>query len=221
VLPWENPTVLASAFSLVMLGLGGASGFINMSYTLNSTIHNTQWVTGHFHLIFGGAIVIVYFAIAYELWPRLLSRPLAAPKLVRLQLWSWFVGMLVVALPWHLVGVMGEPRRMAYYDFNNPGLAQQAIWVSVSAIGGFVLVFSAFLLITILLASHRRPVAVIPPLTFALALRPVRKLPVSLNSFGVWMLLVVALTVANYGYPLVQLLVQPDASVPAYRTENR
>ncbi len=53
-LPWDRPFVLASAFSLVMLGLGGAGGLINMSYALNSTIHNTQWVTGHFHLIYGG-----------------------------------------------------------------------------------------------------------------------------------------------------------------------
>ena len=74
---------------------------------------------------------------------------------------------------------MGEPRRMAYYDFNDPGLAQKAIWVSVSTIGGFILVFSALLLVIILLASHRRAVAIIPPLTFALALRPLRKLPVS------------------------------------------
>jgi cytochrome c oxidase subunit 1 len=110
---------------------------------------------------------------------------------------------------------------MAYYDFNNPGLAQQAIWVSVSAIGGFVLVFSALLLVIILVASHRRPVAAIPPLTFALALRPERKLPASLNSFGVWMLLVVALTIANYGYPLMQLALQPGASVPAYRADSR
>ena len=82
------------------------------------------------------------------------------------------------AWPWHLVGIMGEPRRMAYYDFNDPGLAQKAIWVSVSTIGGFILVFSALLLVIILLASHRRAVAIIPPLTFALALRPLRKLPV-------------------------------------------
>ena len=79
-LPWDRPFVLASAFSLIMLGLGGASGLINMSYVLNSTVHNTQWVTGHFHLIYGGAVVIMYFAIAYELWPRLTGRPLAAPR---------------------------------------------------------------------------------------------------------------------------------------------
>ena len=145
-LPWDRPFVLASAFSLVMLGLGGASGLINMSYALNSTVHNTQWVTGHFHLIYGGSIVIMYFAIAYELWPRLTGRPLVAPKVVRLQLWTWFIGMLVTTLPWHLVGLMGQPRRMAYFDYTDPALAPQAIWVSVSAVGGFVLVFSALLL---------------------------------------------------------------------------
>ena len=63
----------------------------------------------------------MYFAIAYELWPRLTGRPLASPRLVRLQLWTWFGGMLIVTLPWHLVGVMGQPRRMAYYDLHRSG----------------------------------------------------------------------------------------------------
>jgi cytochrome c oxidase subunit 1 len=221
VLPWDRPVVLASAFSLVMLGLGGASGLINMSYAFNSTVHNTQWVTGHFHLIYGGAIVIMYFAIAYELWPRLTGRPLAAPTLVRLQLWTWFVGILVVTLPWHLVGLMGQPRRMAYYDYNDPAMAPQAIWVSLSAIGGFVLVVSALLLVGVLLASHRTPTAAISPLAFSLAIRPPRTLPASLNGFRVWMLLVVALTIANYGFPLAQALLLPDTSVPAYRVGAR
>ena len=39
----------------------------------------------------------------------------------------------------------------------DPALAPQAIWVSLSAVGGFVLVFSALLLIGVLLASHRAP----------------------------------------------------------------
>ena len=163
----------------------------------------------------------MYFAIAYELWPRLTGRPLAAPKLVRLQLWTWFVGMLVVTLPWHVVGVMGQPRRMAYYDYTDPALAPQAIWVSVSAVGGFVLVFSAVLLIGILIASHRSRVATVPPLTFSLAVRPPRSLPASLNGFGVWMLLVVALTVANYGYPIAQFLFLQGTAVPAFPVQVR
>jgi heme/copper-type cytochrome/quinol oxidase subunit 1 len=70
--------MLAVTFSFVMLGLGGAGGLVNMSYQLNETVHNTQWVTGHFHLIFGGAIVIMYFMVAYELWPQLTALGAAA-----------------------------------------------------------------------------------------------------------------------------------------------
>ena len=97
----------------------------------------------------------------------------------------------------HLVGMMGQPRRMAYYDFSNPALASQGVWVTVSAIGGFVLVFSAALFIGVLLASHRGPTAAISPLKFSLAVNPPRRLPKSLNSFGIWAALVLALTVAK------------------------
>jgi cytochrome c oxidase subunit 1 len=50
VLPWDEPMVLAVALSLIMLGLGGFGGIINMSYAMNMMIHNTSWVTAHFHL---------------------------------------------------------------------------------------------------------------------------------------------------------------------------
>ncbi len=219
-LPWDRPLVLASGFALLMLGLGGAGGLINMSYAFNSTIHNTQWVTGHFHLIYGGSIVIMYFAIAYELWPHLTGHKLAAPKLVRLQLWTWCVGMLIVTLPWHLVGIMGQPRRMAYYDYTDPALAPQAIWVSISALGGFVLLFSALLLVGILFASQRGPVAENSPLKFSLAVHPPSFLPASLNGFRVWTLLVVALTLANYGFPLAQFLFLENTGVPAYAVQG-
>src|SRR5579862_52527 len=84
-LPWSNPMMLALAFSFVMLGLGGAGGLINMSYQMNETVHNTQWVTGHFHLIFGGAIVMMYFMIAYDLWPSLTGTGPLSERLVKAQ----------------------------------------------------------------------------------------------------------------------------------------
>ncbi len=62
-----------------MLGLGGFGGVVNMSYAMNSMIHNTQWVTAHFHLIFGGAVLIMYMAIAYEFWPKLIGTQAGEP----------------------------------------------------------------------------------------------------------------------------------------------
>jgi cytochrome c oxidase subunit 1 len=47
-LPWNNPILLAPAFSFAMLDFGGAGGVINMSYQLDATVHNTQFITGHF-----------------------------------------------------------------------------------------------------------------------------------------------------------------------------
>jgi cytochrome c oxidase subunit 1 len=207
--------MLVLAFSFVMLGLGGAGGLINMSYQLNSTIHNTQWVTGHFHLIFGGAIVIMYFAIAYELWPQLTGRALCSLGLVRTQLWLWFIGMMVVTLPWHYVGLLGAPRRMAYYDYSAPGLDQQAIWVAMSAIGGFVLVISGVLFVYILAKSQFGPLAQLKEFRFSLAIHPVDHVPAALNSFGLWVALMIALTVVNYSVPIFQLLRLQQTSVPA------
>jgi len=45
-----------------------------MSYGMNAMVHNTSWVTAHFHMIFGGSVVMMYFAITYEIWPKLTGR---------------------------------------------------------------------------------------------------------------------------------------------------
>jgi cytochrome c oxidase subunit I len=218
-LPWDNPVMLAVTFSFVMLGFGGAGGIINMSYQLNETVHNTQWVTGHFHLIFGGAIVIMYFVVAYELWPQLTGCRALPAGLLRAQLWLWFVGMMVLTAPWHLVGILGMPRRMAYYDYANPALAGQAWTVVASVIGGAILVVSAFLFIWILWRS-RRAEAEPAPFTFSVAAHPSHT-PALLNGFALWVGMMIALTVVNYGFPIAQLALLPETSVPAVHMGGR
>ena len=215
-LPWDNPMMLAVTFSFVMLGFGGAGGIINMSYQLNETIHNTQWVTGHFHLIFAGAIVIMYFMVAYDLWPQLTKcRPLST-GLIKVQLWTWFLGMLVLTMPWHLVGLLGMPRRMAYFDYTHPDLQAQAWTVTVSTIGGFVLVVSGLLFIYIL-AVARKGAAEPAPFTFSAPAHPGERTPLALNGFAIWVTMMIALTVVNYGFPIAQLATLKETSVPAVR----
>ena len=213
-LPWHEPMMLAVTFSFVMLGLGGAGGLINMSYQLNETIHNTQWVTGHFHLIFAGAIVIMYFMLAYELWPQLTGCAPLSTRLVKMQLWSWFVGMLILTGPWHWVGILGMPRRMASFDYTDPTLQAMAWPVVVSTVGGFVLVASALLFVGILVRARKSGEAP-APFTFSVAVHMPRRVPAALNGFGLWVALMIALTVVNYGFPIAQLVMLEGTSVPA------
>jgi cytochrome c oxidase subunit I len=217
VLPWRNPVMLGAALSFVMLGFGGAGGLINMSYQLNATIHNTQWITGHFHLIFAGAIVIMYFVIAYDVWPHLTGRALDSFGLMRAQLWLWFVGMIVLTFPWHWVGILGMPRRMAFYDYSDPSIAAQAVWVTMSVIGGAILVLSGALFLVVLARGQTSPRAEPGAYRFSVAARPPRSLPAALNGFGLWLGLMVALTVINYGFPIAHLLATPGTAVPAVR----
>jgi cytochrome c oxidase subunit 1 len=220
-LPWSNPIMLAAALSFVMLGFGGAGGLINMSYQLDATIHNTQWITGHFHLIFAGAIVIMYFAIAYDLWPHLTGRTLLDLGLMRAQLWLWFVGMIVTTFPWHWVGILGMPRRMAYFDYSDPAIAPEALSVTLSAFGGFILVISGFLFILVLIRGQRAPHTDAGPYRFATAMHPPTALPAALNGYALWITLMIGLTITNYGYPILQLLARQGSSVPAVYVGTR
>jgi len=214
-LPWKEPMVLAVGLSLVMLGLGGFGGLINMSYAMNSMIHNTSWVTAHFHLIFGGAVVIMYFAVAYDIWPRITGKPLRSKALARTQLWLWFAGMMIATLPWHVTGLMGQPRRVAVFDYSDPFVAQMGPLVIVSVIGGAILLVSALLLIMILVRSQLGERRLEAPLRYALAVNPPRTVPASLNGFAMWNAIVLVVMLFAYGYPIAQFFIL-KSNVPAY-----
>jgi cytochrome c oxidase subunit 1 len=205
-LPWERPMVLAGGLAFIMLGFGGWGGLINMSYGMNALIHNTSWVTAHFHLIFGGSVVIMYFAIAYVIWPRLTGQEAVSAGPMRMQLWLWFIGMMVTTLPWHMLGLFGQPRRVALFDYSNPQIAYWGPWTIVSTIGGFMLLASGLMFVWNLAtlfrgeASHR-------PMAYSLAVHPPHRLPSALNGFKLWNGLVALLMLVAYGWPIAQFFV--------------
>jgi cytochrome c oxidase subunit 1 len=215
VLPWDEPMILAVGLSLVMLGFGGFGGLVNMSYDMNSMIHNTSWVPAHFHLMFGGAVVIMYFAIAYEMWPRITGKPLRSKRLARWQLWLWFLGMFITTIPWHITGLMGQPRRVAIFDYGDPFLAPMSTLVIISVIGGLILLLSAILLITVLVCSQLGDAVLPAPLRYALAVNPPIRVPAALNGFALWNAILLMFMIVEYGYPIGQFFFL-KSSVPAY-----
>jgi cytochrome c oxidase subunit I len=214
-LPWDEPMILAVGLSLVMLAFGGGGGLINMSYDMNSMIHNTAWIPAHFHLIFGGAVVIMYFAIAYEMWPRMTGKPLRSKRLALWQLWLWFAGMLVTTIPWHIAGLMGQPRRVATFDYGDPLLAPMVPLVVLSVIGAFILLLSAVIFITVLVRSQLGDRVLQAPLRYALAVNPPVQIPRALNGFALWNAILLMFMIVEYGYPIGQFFAL-KSSVPVY-----
>lgn len=218
-LPWGRPMVLATGLAFLMLFWGGGGGLINMSYGMNAMVHNTSWVTAHFHLIFGGTVVIMYFAIAYAMWPVVTGRAFPSMKPLLMQLWLWFIGMMVMTLPWHWTGLQGQWRRIAAFDYSNPLIASWGPWVIVSLIGGIILAVSALMFVWNLITLHRSstPRADIAEVPYAEAIHPPGRIPASLNGFGLWNILVAVLMLLAYGYPIAQFFIDPPPQAVVHR----
>lgn len=204
-LKWGEPTVLAGILALFMLIVGGFGGLVNASYAQNTVVHNTQWITAHFHYIFGGVAVTGYFGLAYWLWPRLTGRALWSPGLALAQLWLWVIGLNILSLPWHWVGLLGMPRRIAYYAYAPEVWQAWLPWTGIMIVGGVLMLVSGLLLVFNLALSHRGPVAAMAPeLRFARTSEPVLAVPGPLNGFALWNWLLVILMAVSWGYPIVQ-----------------
>ncbi|MDX2477039.1 MAG: b(o/a)3-type cytochrome-c oxidase subunit 1 [Gammaproteobacteria bacterium] len=215
-LPWNNPIVLAALLALLMLTFGGFGGMINASYSMNAMVHNTQWITGHFHLIFAGTTVIMYFGTAYYLWPKMSGKALYSTKLAVYQLWFWFIGMLVLTLPWHQLGIAGQPRRISSTPYDE-SLVQSWITAEYAMIaGGLVLVVSALMLVYNLFKTHGNAQAETNlEVEYAESLHSTARMPKLMNSFGFWVALIVIYMVASYGYPILQFfLMETFGTVP-------
>nr|WP_281411510.1 cbb3-type cytochrome c oxidase subunit I [Enterovirga sp. DB1703] len=218
-LPWDRPMVLTTGLAFFMLWFGGGGGLINMSYGMNAMVHNTSWVTAHFHLIFGGTVVIMYFAIAYAIWPTLTGRAFASNRPLRLQLWLWFVGMMVMTLPWHYLGLQGQWRRVSEFNYADPNIAGWGPWVVVSLLGGLVLLVSGLMFLWNLFGLHRAPLAArLPDIRYALAVHPPVRVPAALNGFRMWNVVVAALMLLAYGFPIAQFFLNSPPEAIVHRT---
>ena len=206
-MPWGNPMVLATILAMLMLTFGGFGGVINASYSLNALIHDTQWVTGHFHLIFGGTTVIMYFAVAFWAWPRMTGRALFSRKLALWQLWLWAVGMVITTGPWHVLGLTGQPRRVDTLPY---GDELNRLWDPYEAImltGSVLLTVSGMLFVLILIATHLNPrPAPTREVVYATAIQQPLRVPHLLNSLAFWNWAMLAYMLISYGYPIVQFL---------------
>jgi cytochrome c oxidase subunit 1 len=222
-LPWREPMVLATGLAFAMLWFGGGGGLINMSYAMNAMVHNTSWVTAHFHLIFGGTVVIMYFAIAYEIWPHLTGRAAVSRRGQCVQLWLWAIGMMVMTVPWHWVGLEGQWRRVAHFDYAHPAIAGWAPWVDASVAGGIILLLSAAMFVANLLAFHTDATVAlrsVPAQRYAVAAHPPARVPAMFNGFGLWNVVVFVLMLCAYGYPIAQSFILPAPQAVVHRVSG-
>jgi cytochrome c oxidase subunit I len=214
-LPWSDPFFASVALGMIAFVFGGFGGAINAAYAMNSMVHNTAWIQGHFHVTLGSTVAMTFIGATYWLLPRISGRELRFAGLAQVQPYLWFAGMVLFSTSYHIAGLRGLPRRV--YSASLTGEYSQWHGLSiVAAVGAVILFISAISYVTVVaytwLAGRRIQA---PAFEFALSLRP----PVSSiwDRFGLWTAVAVLVIVAAYAYPIIQLLAHHRYGSPPYR----
>ncbi|MBK9167282.1 MAG: cbb3-type cytochrome c oxidase subunit I [Bryobacterales bacterium] len=110
---FETPLLFAAGFVSLFVA-GGISGIFLGQPTLDLYLHDTYFVVAHFHMIMGVAAIFGIFAATYYWFPKMFGRSMHS-ALGKAHFYLTFIGVYLIFVPMHSVGLAGNPRR--YPDF--------------------------------------------------------------------------------------------------------
>lgn len=214
-LPWSDVRFFTPFIAMVIFIFGGAGGIVLASYQVNTTVHNTWFVTGHFHLTIASTVLLTFFAIGYWLIPLLNGRTLtpAMNWLGKFQAVIWAIGMILMSGTMHVVGVMGAPRRSSYSTYGDHETA--LIWLNytkVIAIGGVLLYIGAIIALFIFIYLWFFAPKADKPIEYPVGevSDHASKPPRILENWKFWIGLSVALSLIAYSFPFIEFFVNPS-----------
>ncbi|WP_099362784.1 b(o/a)3-type cytochrome-c oxidase subunit 1 [Fredinandcohnia onubensis] len=208
-LPWGDARFFAPFIGMLFFIPAGAGGIINASHQMNQVIHNTIWVTGHFHLTVATTVLLTFFGIAYWLIPHLTGRVMtkAMNKLAIIQTIVWTIGMTFMSTSMHFAGLLGAPRRSAFSTYGDSAQAMDWIPYQIAqAIGGSILFIGIILVLVIFVnlaffapkGETEFPVGEVS--------EEAEKTPMILENWKLWVGVLAVLILIAYTIPFVDMI---------------
>ncbi len=135
--------------------IGGLSGVMLATVPVDWQITDTYFVVGHFHYVLFSGAILALFGATYHWFPKMFGRFLNE-RLGQLHFWLTMVGMILVFLIMHYVGVLGMPRRIYTYA----GGQGWDLWNMVETVGAFLIALGVVVFaVNILLSLRSKPTA--------------------------------------------------------------
>ena len=131
---FTTPMLFAIGFVSLFVA-GGITGLVLGQTTLDLSMHDTYFVLAHFHLVMGVAAIFGMFAGTYFWFPKMFGR-MMDERLGKIHFWVSFIGVYLIFMPMHVMGIVGMPRRYSQfteYRFLDP-LHPLVVLVTIGAI---------------------------------------------------------------------------------------
>ncbi|HXM38256.1 MAG TPA: cbb3-type cytochrome c oxidase subunit I [Gemmatimonadales bacterium] len=119
-LRFTTPALFCLGFVSVFVS-GGISGFFLAQPSIDTYLHGTYFVVGHFHFVMGVAAMFGIFAATYFWFPKMFGR-MMSETLGKWHFWLTFIGVYCVFMPMHYLGLAGNVRRYSAFtdDYLKP-----------------------------------------------------------------------------------------------------
>lgn len=208
-LPWGDARFTVPFIGMLAFIPAGAGGIVNSSFQMNQVVHNTVWVTGHFHLTLATSVILTFFGISYWLIPHLTGRTLtkAMNKLAIIQAIVWAIGMTFMSIGMHAAGLLGAPRRSSFSTYGDA--AQALEWIPyqyAQAVGGAILFVGIILVLIIFVnmaffapkGEEEFPIAVTD--------KNAQPTPMIFENWKLWIGLTALLILFAYTIPLIDII---------------
>jgi cytochrome c oxidase subunit I+III len=103
---------------LITFVIGGLTGAMFSAIPFDQQTHDTYFVVAHLHYVLVGGAAFPMFAGLYHWGPKMLGRRLDE-RWGKISFWLMFLGFNLAFFPMHIMGLLGQPRRIYTYP---PGL---------------------------------------------------------------------------------------------------
>ncbi|MGD1155293.1 MAG: cytochrome c oxidase subunit I [Terriglobia bacterium] len=110
---YQAPMLYALGF-IGLFTMGGLTGLFLATLAVDTHVHDTYFVVGHFHYIMVGGAVMGYLGGIHFWWPKITGR-LYPDGWARLAAAIIFIGFNLTFFPQYMLGYLGMPRRYAIY----------------------------------------------------------------------------------------------------------